>query len=170
MAGESPVNTPVTQAEGARKLRPARVILLGIGLIGLVAGVGLIAVMVRNFLFDPMTAHQAEARANLERIWLAEKAFYKVHKRYGTFVEIGFWPAQPPRYMYRIDRTGKPGTVIPSSIYLATPDNSVAPAGFSATGFTATATANLDNDSTVDQWHVNDRKQDLNKADVDDRN
>ena len=165
MADESPVDTPVTQTEGPRKWRPERLIFLGI--VG-VAGVGLIAVLVRNFLFDPVTARQAEARTNLERIWLAENTFYKVHKRYGTFGEIGFWPAQPPRYMYRLDRTGRPGTVIPSTIYLETPDNSRVRAGFTATGFTVTATANIDDDPVVDQWHVNDAKQGLDRADVDD--
>lgn len=35
-------------------------------------------------------------------------------------------------------------------------------------GFTATATGNIDTDETVDQWHVNDIKQNLGSADVDD--
>jgi hypothetical protein len=35
-------------------------------------------------------------------------------------------------------------------------------------GFTATATANLDSDATVDQWHVNDLKSNLTVADSND--
>ncbi len=73
------------------------------------------------------------------------------------------------RYTYRIDNSGAPNTVIASRIG-STPDNTVIHAGISPDGqsFTATATANLDHDRTIDQWHVNDAKQNLSKADVDD--
>jgi hypothetical protein len=35
-------------------------------------------------------------------------------------------------------------------------------------GFTAAAWSNLDNDPTLDRWHVNDIKQNLQNADRDD--
>ena len=34
--------------------------------------------------------------------------------------------------------------------------------------FTATATANMDVDSTIDQWHVNNIKLDLDESDMND--
>lgn len=49
-----------------------------------------------------------------------------------------------------------------------TPDNTVIPASSTGTGFTATATANLDRDPTVDQWHVNDVKHNLGDPDTND--
>jgi hypothetical protein len=58
--------------------------------------------------------------------------------------------------------------VINAGIGTVTPDNTVVAAASSGTGFTATATANLDNDPTIDQWHVNDIKQNLQAADTDD--
>jgi type IV pilus assembly protein PilA len=142
------------------------------GLAIVVGGIGfLAAVVIPNFLNYNVKARQSEARSNLGGIWLAEKTFYEAHKRYGTFDEIGFKLAGPTRYTYRIDQTGTPGTVILGTGVAGrpvAPDNSVVPAGFTATGFTATATANIDNDPTIDQWHINDAKQGLNKADVDD--
>ena len=60
--------------------------------------------------------------------------------------------------------------MIPASIGQVTPDNTVVSAGISSDGqhFTATASGNIDSDPTIDQWHVNDQKQGLQQADVDD--
>jgi len=138
--------------------------ILFIAVMGIVA-----AVVIPNFILYQAKARQAEAKTNLGVIWVKEHEFFQEHKRYGTFEEIGFSiPGKLNRYTYRIDVSGRPGTVIPGKDGTVTPDNTVVPAGFSATGFTATATANLDNDSTLDQWHVNDQKQGLGKADVGD--
>jgi len=130
---------------------------------------------------------QSEARTNLSGIYVSEMAFYEEHKRYGTFEEIGVVFVGSHRYTYRIDRSGAPGTVIPPrhggrrnthsgprdeplTICPPAPDNTVVQAGISPDGqhFTATATGNLDWDTTIDQWHVNDAKQGLQQADVND--
>lgn len=117
----------------------------------------------------PAQSRQAEAKTNLGGIFVAQIAFYEEFKRYGTFEEIGFAVAGTAnRYTYRIDLSGKPGSMIKAGIGEVTPDNAKVPAGFSATGFTATATANLDEDPTIDQWHVNDVKCCLTQADVND--
>jgi len=78
----------------------------------------------------------------------------------GTFDEIGFTlPDYSTRYTYRINNSGNPGTVFPAKEGTFTPDNTVVHAGISLDGqhFTATARANLDNDPTIDQLHMNDR-------------
>ena len=116
-------------------------------------------------------ARQAEARNNLGMIWVREQEFLQKHKRYGTFEEIGFvLGSKTNRYTYRIDVSGKPGTMIPAGIGPVTPDNTVVSAAISSDGqhFTATATANIDADATIDQWHVNDAKCCLDRADVSD--
>ena len=80
-------------------------------------------------------------------------------------------PKSPPLlYTYRIDRSGEPGTIHRAKYGPVLPDNTVVPAGISHAppGFTATATANVDSDETLDQWHINDRKEGLSKADVND--
>ncbi len=115
-----------------------------------------------------------EPKLNFVGIFVHEVTFWREAKRYGTFDEVGFALAgNSHRYTYRIDRSGSAGTIIPAKTGPVTPDNTVVPAGISAEppGFTATATANLDEDPTIDQWHVNDRKGGLDlpaKADVDD--
>jgi len=147
---------------------PIASVLLGVGLLGIVA-LFLYLCPHGNCPQYQARARQSEARVNLGNIFNAETMFYKEHRRYGTFEEIGFkLDGTYHRYTYRIDVSGKPGTVIPAKDGTVTPDNTVVPAGYSATGFTVTATANIDNDPTLDQWHVNDQKQGLDKADVND--
>jgi Tfp pilus assembly protein PilE len=142
----------------------------GVGLV-LFVGIGgaLAAIAYPSFTNYEVKAVQSEAGTNLGGIFAAEKMYYEKHKRYGTFEEIGFEVTRNTnRYTYRIEHSGKPGTVIPTRGEQALPDNTVTLAGFSATGFTATATGNIDDDTTLDQWHVNDQRQGLDKADVDD--
>ncbi len=114
--------------------------------------------------------HQAEARTNLTGIYILETEFYKQHRRYGTFEEIGFTPTGDGRYTYRLDRSGAAGTIIPARLGPTTPGNTVVPAEIrmNPPSFTATATANVDDDGTIDQWHINERKEGLKKADVND--
>lgn len=129
----------------------------------------MVAAALPSYLNYGKRARQAEARMNLGAIYVAELAFYRTHGRYGTFDEIGFSvPGSAHRYTYRIDGSGRPGTVIPAGNGTAMPDNSRVPAGFGPAGFTATATADIDADPTLDQWHVNDAKCCLDRADVSD--
>ena len=51
-------------------------------------------------------------------------------------------------------------TVVPSGANLVAP-------GTTAT-YTATASGNIDTDATLDQWHVNNDKEDVTVPDVDD--
>ncbi len=123
------------------------------------------------YLNYPRKSRQAEARTHLRGIYVAETAFWEELGRYGIFDEAGFTlEGNSHRYTYRIDNSGKPGTVFPATYGTLTPDNTVVQAGVSADGqsFTATATGNLDTDPTIDQWHVNDIKENLRKADVND--
>jgi len=122
-----------------------------------------LAIAIPNFLRFGARSPQSEARIHLVAIYVAETSFRVEFERYGTFDEVGFDFDTPHsnRYTYRIDNSGKPGTVFPAKDGTLTPDNIVVDAGVSADGqsFTATATANLDDDSTLDQWHVNDSQR-----------
>ncbi len=138
----------------------------------------LAAIAIPNFLRYQVQSRQAEAKTNLGGIFVAELAYYGEHARFGSFGEIIYSLIGPSnRYTYRSGAAGAAGG--PSSgtenvdlhsarIGAATPENIMVPARNSTFGFTATATANLDNDATVDQWHVNDIKSDLQSADVSD--
>lgn len=161
----------------AIRLSPRRFWLPGLCMVGIAVAQGV--TVYDDSVFSPAhlerlrQARQDEARVNLGRMYVEEKAFYARHKRYGTFEEIRFAiPGNTNRYTYRIDRSGKPDTIIPAGDGVATPENTVVQAGLSPDGqhFTATAARNIDTDATIDQWHVNDLKQGLERADVDDVN
>ncbi len=139
----------------------------------------LAAVALPNFLRYQMQARQAEATYNLANIFGGEVAYYGEVARYGSFSETGFLlHVNTNRYTYRSPATGgaagSTGTagvdLINAGIGLTQPENTVNASNAVVTpaSFTATATANLDNDGTIDQWHVNDIKLNLDLSDVSD--
>ncbi len=131
----------------------------------------ILAIVIPTYLQIQAKSHQSEARIHLREIFDAETAFWFEFVRYGTFDEVGFTlDGHSTRYTYRIDNSGKPGTVFPAKNGAFTPENTVVHAGVSADGrhFTATATANIDLDATIDQWHISD-SQPYPVHDVDDR-
>lgn len=154
-----------------------------IELMVVVAVLGIVAaIAVPNFLLYQMRSRQTEVRANLAGIFVAEVAFFGENTRYSAFNDIGFALAgSANRYTYRAQDTNyvAPGPVtvgavetLNAGVGVATVDNQVVGAAsmsnLAAPGFTATATANLDNDLTLDEWHVNDIKQSLGTADTND--
>jgi type IV pilus assembly protein PilA len=144
-----------------------------------VAIVGILAaIAIPNFLRYTVQTRQAEAKTNLAGIFVAELAYYGENARFGSFNEIIYSLIGPSnRYTYRSGAPGAAGgastnteniDLHSSTTGVVTPEDSVAPARNSLFGFTATATANLDGDATIDQWHVNDLKSNLQNADVND--
>ncbi len=149
-----------------------------IELLIVVAVLGIVsAIAIPNFIRYQGKSRQSEAKTNLGGVFVAEAAYYGEQSRYSNFGDIGFAvAASTNRYTYRSQQTTvsggivSPGTVfsINAGIGSVTPENTVVAAASSGSGFTATATANLDNDPTIDQWHVNDIKQNLQMPDTDD--
>ena len=144
-----------------------------------VAIVGILAaVAIPQFLRYQVQARQAEARTNLAGIFVAELAYYGENSRFGSFSEIIYSLIGPSnRYTYRSGAPGAGGGPSTGSENIdlhsaatgpVAPENTLVPARNGIFGFTATATANLDSDATVDQWHVNDLKSNLKDADVND--
>ncbi len=149
-----------------------------------VAIVGLLAaIAIPTFLKFKARANRAEVVANLSGIFQAETSFFGEQGRYGSLSEIGFQLAGVTnQYTYRSPATGGAGgsagnvgvDLINPAIGPSFGENTVTPSAAAVGGgggvasFTATATANIDKDATIDQWHVNDAKQGLRNADVDD--
>lgn len=142
------------------------------------------AIATPNFLRYRVQAMQAEARSNLAAIFVAETSFFGEWAQFGNFSDIGFVLAGSAtnRYTYRTG-LGVNAGLGPNGGNLCGPSGScdtiqteVPMAGVvtftgaagnattSATGFTATAGANLDSDATHDGWYVNDAKQGLSWA------
>lgn len=152
-----------------------------------VAIIGILAAFaIPNFLRYQAKSRQAEARTNLAGIFAAETAFFAEYSYYGNFDQIGFALAGTSnRYTYRSGAAGPAGgpctetanvDMIASGGGLAPQPDGQGPLSIKARtstpaeppSFIATAVANLDGDATVDQWHVNELKEGLQKADNDD--
>ena len=107
---------------------------------------------------------------------MAETSYFGEQARYGSFAEAGFALAgSSNRYTYRSGLGGAAGGAN-SGIAANTINAGVGgvqiegtPAALnSANGFTATAAAQLDTDTVLDQWHVNNAKSNLQTADSND--
>ncbi len=146
-----------------------------------VAIIGILAAMaIPNFLKYQAKSRQAEAKINLGGIFVAQTSYFGEQARYGSFGEAGFALAgSTNRYTYRSGRDLAAGGANANQTGGSAMDTINAGVGGvqaqgipaalnSANGFTATASAQLDTDTVLDQWHVNDAKRDLQTPDSND--
>ena len=146
-------------------------LMIVVAIIGILA-----AIAIPNFLRYQAQSRQAEAKTNLGGVFVAETSYYGEQSRYGNFQEVGFALAGASnRYTYRTGAGGAAGGASSNTagqdLIVGVPGNvaEIAPTALnSQSGFTATAAANLDNDPTTDNWHINDIKQNLQSADSND--
>jgi len=93
----------------------------------------LAALAIPRFMQASMKSKQSEAKGILKQIYTMEHAYRQEHDVYVTdlnTIGVELQPQPPRRYDYVIALNG--------------------------TGFTATATANLDDDATIDTWTIDD--------------
>ena len=157
-------------------------LMIVVAIIGILA-----AIAIPNFLRYQAKSRQSEAKTNLGAVFVAETAFFSEQTRYGSFSEIGYALAGTTnRYVYRspnVGGTGVSANTINDMITCGVPAACVATpttvtgagavasnASLAPFGFTASASANLDSDATVDGWSVNDVKGGLGLAIPDDVN
>ncbi len=146
-------------------------LMIVVAIIGILA-----AIAIPNFLKYQAKSRQSEAKTNLGGIFVSQTAYYGEQSNYGNLANVGFSLAGASnRYTYRVGLAaggGANGAVTSGSaqdtinagvggvVAEGTPG-----ATNSSTGFTATAAGQLDTDTALDQWHVNDRKVGLQTAD-----
>ena len=150
-------------------------------IVTLIIGI-LSAVSIPNFLRYQVKSRQAEAKSNLGAVYVSEIAYLGETSRFGSFREIGFTISGRTRFTYRSPANGgaagssgavgvdliNAGAGVPAGENTVAPSAAQLPGGGSVAQFTVTATANIDNDLTNDQWHVNHDKEDLSVADTND--
>jgi len=146
-----------------------------------VAIIGILAsIAIPNFLAYQARARQAEARTDLGAVFVSETAFFGENNRFSDFATVGYSPtATSNRYTYRSPNaagtagsTGAQGADLfatlagaatAGGVIVTDPagtavSNATLPAAGVAAAFTATASGNIDGDSTTDHWFVNDVK------------
>ena len=152
-------------------------LMITVAIIGILA-----AIAIPNFLSFQARARQTEARANLAGIYVTEQTYFVNFNRFGSMQEIAFTYAgssgSSSRYTFRSPPPGGIGATSGTlgADMFAPPTGPVAQWGtFVLAGgsllpprFTVSATANLDADSTTDEWHVNDAKFGLQAPDQND--
>jgi type IV pilus assembly protein PilA len=152
-------------------------LMIVVAIIGILA-----AIAIPNFLRYQAKSRQSEAKTNLGAVFVAETAYFSEQNRYGSFAEIGYALAGTTnRYTYRSPANGGAATstlglsdqigclavnCIKTDAAPAVPSN----ASLLPFGFTASAVADLDSDTTIDGWSVNDVKGGLTVAVPDDVN
>ena len=150
-------------------------VMLVVAIIGIIA-----AIAIPNYMRYQAKARQTEAKASLGGIFIRQMLLRSEQLRFGGLGEIHFDLAGGTnRYTYRSGAAGTAGggnvnvttgaamdTVLTVIGPVVADGPTVAMNG--STGFTATASANIDNDPTSDIWYVNDNKVGLQVPESDD--
>jgi type IV pilus assembly protein PilA len=130
-------------------------LMIVVAIIGILA-----AIAVPNFLKFVAKTRRAEVKTNLEAIYKAELAYFGERDRYSDSLVVIRWePVGAANYTYTlgIDYLGKDNAVnpAPASVVPVANDN-----GFKAFGW-----GNIDTDSQVDVWHIDQDKALVNDED-----
>ncbi len=120
-------------------------LMIVVAIIGILA-----AIAIPNFARFQAKSKQSEAKANLKSLFVAKKSYAAEYETYvcGT---ANFIPEQGNRYTYR----GGGTSVIPSQRPASTFSSAaVESASEAASAFIATAAGNVDADSFIDAWRI----------------
>lgn len=150
-------------------------LMITVAIIGILA-----AIAIPNFLSYQGRARQSEAKAMLSGAYVLEQTYFTNYNRYGSLREIAFSfsVGSSSRYTVRSPSSGGNGATThtlgddmfaPSTGALVQQGTFVVARGnLDPPQFTLSATANIDADTTTDEWHLNDAKADLTTPDQDD--
>jgi len=144
-------------------------LMITVAILGILA-----AVAIPSFLQYQSRARQSEAKISLGAMYTLQVAYFVEVARYGSIGEIRYVLASATnRYTYRSGAAG-PGGGLNAGVSVAgaaqdtinaangpVVSEGIVPSGSSGVGFTMTAAGNIDADATLDQWHINDKKEGL---------
>jgi type IV pilus assembly protein PilA len=147
-------------------------LMIVVAIIGILA-----AIAIPNFIKFQARSKQSEAKSNLKAMFTAERAYYQEKDTYSALVNsIGFTPERGNRYTYDLagttwqDRTTSVASQVSTETGIEADTfkwgstngiSAVQAAEFTGevqqgnTGnFAGTASGNIDNDTTLDQWSI----------------
>ena len=140
--------------------------MITVAIIGILAAIALPSMMKFQ-----AKARQTEAKTTLGGIFIRQNLYWAEHGRFGGLSEIGFLlSGGTNRYTYRTGAAGSAGggnanVTTPSALQdtltavLGTIESEGTTVAWNSVGgFTATASANIDSDVVLDQWHLNDAR------------
>ena len=137
-------------------------LMIVVAIIGILA-----AIAIPNFMTYQAKARQSEAKVNLGGMFTTATSYFAENNTFSvaTGDTLGYKPAGSSKYMLYYGGTANANTITPAFNAVAVPCNTQAPSAApvpagststSTTGFTAGAIGNIDNDSTCDEWEIND--------------
>ncbi len=148
-----------------RKVRSKKGFTL-IELMIVVAIIGILAaIAIPNFLKFQAKSKQSEAKTNLKAIYTAETSYFGEYNEYSTFEDINWEPVGTQvRYQYLLQSslgsaesaTVKGKTDVSGTVDWTTSGGDTATPGYTASAFTAGAAGNIDNDTDLDCWVIDD--------------
>jgi type IV pilus assembly protein PilA len=144
-------------------------LMIVVAIIGILA-----AIAIPNFLKFQAKSKQSEAKTNLKAIYTAETGYFGENNTYNTFDRINWAPVGTARYTYYLGTDNGIATPTPGagSTFLIAGVPALAAGDFTAsplplvgsTSFIAGAVGNIDNDTTKDEWSINDNNALVNVA------
>ncbi len=128
-------------------------LMIVVAIIGILA-----AIAIPNFLKFQAKSKQSEAKTNLKGIYTAQTGYFGENNRYNHFGEVNWEPVGASRYQFLL--TSSLGTSVDnthrgSMTVTGSPTWGTNPT-YDNNSFTAGAAGNVDNDSALDTWTIND--------------
>jgi len=138
-------------------------LMIVVAIIGILA-----AIAIPNFMTYQAKARQSEAKVNLGGIFTTATSYFAENNTFWTAGmnanALGYKPAGSSKYHLYYGGVTANEMITPAFDAVAVPCNTTAPSAaplpagsaVGATGFTAAAIGNIDNDSICDEWEIND--------------
>ncbi len=132
-------------------------LMIVVAIIGILA-----AIAVPNFTRFQAKAKQSEAKANLKAIFVAAKAYFTEHDTFqgpsaDNINDIAWVSENGTRYTYRYGNATRNSQIPTAGAQTCT--NAGTAVAAAQTSFTAQACGNVDTDTFVDSWQMNDQNQ-----------
>jgi type IV pilus assembly protein PilA len=125
-------------------------LMIVVAIIGILA-----AIAIPNFLKFQAKSKQSEAKTNLKAVYTAETSYFGEYNTYAAFATANWEPVGVSRYAFSIDGgTTIVGATAPAGADWT--DSGLLPGAAPYVNFSAAANGNIDNDTDVDTWMIND--------------